>query len=163
MVPSNSDHMDRLEGAAPCASPGKLADRSGSDSAARGMARRSLLRYLAASPLLASPLWPQVQQALAGDEEGEVIAAVNEAINVFDFHAVAREKLPPAHYGYLATGTLDDSTSRANRTGFSKWQLRLRRLVDVKRLDTSIELLGKRWNFPICLAPIGNQEAFHLC
>lgn len=131
------------------------------DSSARGLARRSLLRYLAASPLLASPLWPQVQRALAGDEEGEVIAAVNEAINVFDFHAVAREKLPPAHYGYLATGTLDDSTLRANRTGFDKWQLRLRRLVDAKRLDTSIELLGKRWNSPICLAPIGNQEAFH--
>jgi 4-hydroxymandelate oxidase len=52
-------------------------------------------------------------------------------------------------------------TLRANRTGFDKWQLRLRRLVDVKRLDTSIELLGKRWNSPICLAPVGNQEAFH--
>jgi hypothetical protein len=70
---------------------GKLAERRESDSSARGLARRSLLRYLAASPLFASALWPQVQRALAEDEEGEVIAAVNEAINVFDFHAVARK------------------------------------------------------------------------
>ena len=51
-------------------------------------------------------------------ELGEVISSVNEAINVFDFHAVAREKLPPGHYGHLATGTDDDATVRANREGF---------------------------------------------
>jgi isopentenyl diphosphate isomerase/L-lactate dehydrogenase-like FMN-dependent dehydrogenase len=119
------------------------------------------LRYLAASPLLTPPLWPQLQQAIAGGEEGELISAVHEAINIFDFHAVARQKLPPAHYGYLATGTLDDATLRANRTAFDKWQLRLRRLAGVKQIDTSVELLGTRWKSPITLAPVGSQEAFH--
>lgn len=127
----------------------------------KNMARRTLLRYLAMSPVLATPLWPQISRTISDGEDGEVIAAVHEAINVFDFHAVAREKLPPAHYGYMATGTLDDSTLRANRTGFDKWQLRLRRLTDVKQIDTSIELLGERLKSPITLAPVGNQEAFH--
>lgn len=127
----------------------------------RKLARRSLLRYLAASPILAGTLLSQAPRTRAEAEEGDVIAAVNEAIDVFDFHATAREKLPPAHYGYMATGTLDDSTLRANRTGFDKWQLRLRRLVDTKQIDTSVELLGQRQPSPIFLDPVGNQEAFH--
>lgn len=94
-------------------------------------------------------------------EQGDVVAEVNDAIDVFDFHATAQQKLPPAHYGYMATGTLDDSTLRANRTGFDKWQLRLRRLVGTKQIDTSVELFGQRHRSPIFLDPVGNQEAFH--
>jgi isopentenyl diphosphate isomerase/L-lactate dehydrogenase-like FMN-dependent dehydrogenase len=49
--------------------------------------------------LLAQKLW-------AADElPTELISAPGEAINVFDFHTVAKAVLPPAHYGYLATGT----------------------------------------------------------
>ncbi len=120
-------------------------------------ARRAFLRFLAASPLLAATLRSQA----VDPEIGELIKSVDEAINVFDFHAVARDKLPPAHYGYLATGTLDDATLRANRSGFDKWRLRLRRLTNVETLDTSVELFGTNWNSPITLAPVGNQEAFH--
>lgn len=120
-------------------------------------ARRAFLRFLAASPLLAAAprLWGE------DPEIGEIVSAAEEAINVFDFHAVAREKLPPAHYGYLAGGTLDDATLRANRTGFDKWQLRLRRLMDVSTIDASVDLFGTKWKSPITLAPVGNQEAFH--
>ena len=92
---------------------------------------------------------------------GELISSVDEAISVFDFEAVARKKLPPAHYGYLATGTEGNVTLRANREGFRRFQLRVRRLIDVRDVDTSIELMGKRWNSPIVLAPAGNQKAFH--
>ena len=98
------------------------------------------------------------QQAL---EIGEVISAVDEAINVFDFHAVAREKLHPAHYGYMATGTDSDETLRANREGFRQYQLRVRRLVDIRQIDTSVELLGTTWPSPIVLSPAGNQKMFH--
>ncbi len=94
-------------------------------------ARRTFLRYLAASPLFASgALAPARGISATADkrsreayELGEVISSVNEAINVFDFDAVAREKLPPAHYGHLATGTDDDATMRANREGFRQFQL----------------------------------------
>jgi len=135
----------------------------------RAHARRSFLRYLAASPVLASGLWSPLRGVLAAAEEasdhalesGELISSVEEAINVFDFDAVAREKLPPAHYGYLATGTADDATLRANRSGFSRWKMRVRRLVDVSEIDTSVELLGTKWNSPIVLSPVGNQYAFH--
>ena len=94
-------------------------------------------------------------------ELGEIISSVNEAINVFDFHAVAREKLPPGHYGFLATGTDDDATVRANREGFRRFQLRVRRLIDVRKIDTSVELFGTRFNSPIGLAPTGSSKLCH--
>ena len=132
-------------------------------------ARRTFLRYLAASPLFASGvLAPRRGMSAAADERsreayelGEVISSVDEAINVFDFHAVAREKLPPAHYGHLATGTDDDATLRANREGFRQFQLRARRLTDVRKIDTSVEFFGTRFDSPIGLAPTGGNKFCH--
>ena len=48
-----------------------------------------------------------------------------------DFEPLARKALPPAHWGYMATGVDDDKTLRANREAFDHYQLRARRLVDV--------------------------------
>lgn len=129
--------------------------------------RRQFLKFLAASPLLALG-GPACRSALAETTATEggapprvLIASPNDALNVFDFEQVARQALPPAHYGYMATGVDDDVTLRANRTGFAKFQIRARRLVDVSRIDTSTELLGMRWKTPIVLAPVGSQKAFH--
>ena len=112
------------------------------------LARRRFLSYLAASPAL----------AVAGDEP---IAAAKDAINVMDFEAAARKVLPPAHFGYLATGVDDDATLRANRLGFDRFYLRPRRLVDISTADLRTEIFGTVWDSPIGLAPIGNQKAFH--
>lgn len=133
------------------------------------LTRRSFARFLAGSPLL--PLLGF--SACAPDESGEsttldtvrelsdLIRSPDDAINVFDFRDVARNALPPAHYGYLATGVDGDETLRANREGFGRFDLRARRLVDVSKVDTSVELLGERWETPIVLAPAGSQKAFH--
>jgi isopentenyl diphosphate isomerase/L-lactate dehydrogenase-like FMN-dependent dehydrogenase len=91
----------------------------------------------------------------------DILTSPAEAINVFDFEVVARQNLPPAHFGYIATGVDDDATLRANREGFSKFQIRSRRLVDVSHIDTRIQLFGETWPTPIILAPAGSQRAFH--
>ncbi|MBM3728858.1 MAG: alpha-hydroxy-acid oxidizing protein [Acidobacteria bacterium] len=112
--------------------------------------RRDFLRYLAASPAA----------SLAGADPA-VIARPEEAINVLDFEAAARKALPPAHWGYLATGVEDDATLRANREGFARVYLRPRRLVDISGGDSRTELFGAVWHSPLGLAPVGNQKAFH--
>ena len=94
-------------------------------------------------------------------QEPELIAAAADALNVFDFEPVAKKKLPPAHWGYLATGTDDDATIRANREGYAHWDLRARRLVDVSKIDASIDILGVKWPTPIVINPLGSQRAFH--
>jgi len=133
----------------------------------RSAYRRRFLKFLATSPLLALgvPAWWEDDAAASDAESGipkrVLIASPNEALNVFDFESVARQKLPPAHFGFMATGVDDDATLRANREGFSKFQIRPRRLVDVSRVDTSTELFGITWRTPIILAPVGSQKAFH--
>ena len=133
----------------------------------RTIYRRQLLRFLFSSPLLALPGATWLGDRLEASEttseipRGPIITSPSEAVNVFDFEAAAREKLPPAHFGYLATGVDDDATLRANRTGFSKFQIRPRRLVDVARVDPSLDLFGATWKSPIVLAPAASQKAFH--
>src|SRR5262245_8686460 len=107
--------------------------------------RRAFLKFLAASPLFAA--LPQSEEFVISDPA--------QAINVLEFEAAARKALPPAHWGYLSTGVDDDATLKANREGFSHYQLRSRRLVDTTKIDMSVDLFGTKWDTPIVLAPSG--------
>ena len=80
---------------------------------------------------------------------------------MFDFEPVMRKNVPPAHFGYMASGIDDEVTLRANREGFQKFQLRPRRLVDVSKVDMSVELLGVKYNSPIIVAPTGGHRGYH--
>lgn len=113
--------------------------------------RRHFLKLLAASPLAA--------QSFSQSEQ--VISNPADALNVFEFEATARKVLPPAHFGYMATGVDSDVTLKANREGFSHFQLRPRRLVDVTQVDMSTELFGTKWPTPIVISPVGSQKSFH--
>jgi isopentenyl diphosphate isomerase/L-lactate dehydrogenase-like FMN-dependent dehydrogenase len=94
-------------------------------------------------------------------QEPELITSAAAALDVFDFEPVARRKVPVAHWGYLMTGSDDDGTIRANREGFNRYELRMRRLVDVSRIDTSVQIFGTKWDTPIVINPVGSQKAFH--
>jgi 4-hydroxymandelate oxidase len=125
--------------------------------------RRTFLKYLAASPLYAGI--PCIAQSFADTTSPQTIdgapACCSDALDVFDFEPIARKNIPPAHWGYLATGVDGEDTLRANREAFSRYQLRARRFVDVGKIDISRELFGVRFNSPIILCPLGAQRAFH--
>ena len=132
--------------------------------------RRRFLQYLVGSPLFA----PGAISAYAKEApsklpdpmiwapaDGELIKSPQDAINVFDFEPVAHKNVPPAHFGYMASGIDDEVTLRANREGFLKFQLLPRRLNDVSKVDTSVELFGTKYVSPIFLCPIGGNKFFH--
>jgi isopentenyl diphosphate isomerase/L-lactate dehydrogenase-like FMN-dependent dehydrogenase len=144
--------------------------------------RRQFLAFLAASPLVAaagfdrnafarfigeSPDSPKRALGLAqhiaqqSAPQPPLITAAKDALDVFDFEPVAQQKIPIAHWGYLATGTDDDRTIQANREGFDRWALRARRLIDVSKIDASVSLFGTRYPTPIIINPVGSQKAFH--
>jgi len=140
--------------------------------------RRKFLGMLAASPFVASSqvLGGSLTKLRAASEvtEGkflewldelqrssEPISSPDQAFDVMDFEAAARKALPPAHFGYLATGVDDDGTVRANREAYSRLQIRSRRLVDVEALDMSVSLFGTKWETPIVLSPVSAEKAFH--
>jgi 4-hydroxymandelate oxidase len=115
--------------------------------------RREFLRFVAGSPLLA---------AAAEENGGAVLKSPKDALSVMDFEEAARKALPPAHYGYLATGVDDDATLAANREGYKRIQLRPKRMVDVSgRADVSVQLFGTKWETPVTICPVGSQNAFH--
>jgi len=148
-------------------------------SARRMTARRHFLRFLAGSPLLtasagtiANLLAVGSQEALAqsydvlrmpADPVGDVITKPGQALNVLDFEPAAKAALAdqPAHFGYLASGVDGDETLKANREGFNKFRIRVRRLIDARKIDTSVNIFGAKWSSPIALAPVSSQAAFH--
>jgi isopentenyl diphosphate isomerase/L-lactate dehydrogenase-like FMN-dependent dehydrogenase len=133
--------------------------------------RRKFLQFLAASPLfagstaLAETLLPKQKlpdPLMWGPlDPNNLIKSPKEAINVFDFEPVMRQNVPPAHFGYMASGIDDEVTLRANREGFLKFQLRPRRLVDVSKVDMSVDFLGIKFNSPIIIAPTGGHKGYH--
>jgi len=140
--------------------------------------RRKFLSMLAASPVLAGPglFGSSLLKLMAGGEVTEghfrgwldafqqsdgVISSPEEALDVFDFEAAARKALPPAHFGYLATGVDEDATVKLNHDAYSRLEIRSRRLVDVSKIDMSRTIFGTKWETPIVLSPVSAQKAFH--
>src|SRR5450432_3639604 len=119
-------------------------------------ARREFLRFLAASPLAA--------QAFAQNSTNPYTPAymapesAKDALDVMDFEPLARKALPPAHWGYMATGVDDDLTLNMNREAFHHYQLRARRLVDVSKVDLRTDVLGAKWDMPIYVSAVGSQK-----
>lgn len=140
------------------------------DSAGQGRQRRLFLNWLSASPLLTLPGGSQLfAQETAKRPDPmfwptnipiDLIGSPADAVNVFDFEPVAFKNVPPAHFGYMASGIDDETTLRANRQAFLKYQLRPRRLRDVSKIDMSVSLFGSRWKTPIIIAPTGGNKAF---
>jgi 4-hydroxymandelate oxidase len=130
------------------------------------VSRRRLLQFLAASPLFTQPtlaeaLHPSDPAEWAPRDLDKLITDPKQALDVFDFEPVMKQNVPPAHFGYMATGVDDEVTLRANREGFRKFALRPRRLVDVTNIDMSTEILGAKYDSPIVIAPTGSNRAFH--
>jgi 4-hydroxymandelate oxidase len=68
--------------------------------------RRAFLSFLAGSPLLFG--FPSIAEALAQAAPAQAaenaLKSAAAALDVFDFEAMAKKVLPPAHWGYMASG-----------------------------------------------------------
>jgi isopentenyl diphosphate isomerase/L-lactate dehydrogenase-like FMN-dependent dehydrogenase len=125
--------------------------------------RRRFLQLLAASPVVSLVGLPSLLAAQSGSAASapDLISAVSDALNVFDFEAVARAKLPAWHWAWMSNGAEDGGTIRANREGFEHFQIRARRLVDVSKTDTSTTLFGRTWETPIFLCPVSGHRVYN--
>lgn len=137
-------------------------------------ARRQFLKYLAASPAIASlggvvaflersgiALHAQdlPTAAARADQSGFLITDPAQALDVFDFEEPAHRKMLPGHWAYMVSGVDDDATLRANREGFNHVQLRPRRLRDASNLDSTITLFGGKYDTPIFTCPTGGERS----
>jgi 4-hydroxymandelate oxidase len=125
--------------------------------------RRAFLRFVAASPYVAAlggfAAWAQQNADVVS---GGVIADPREARSVMDFEEAAHRKVQPGHWAYMRSGVDDDATLRANHEGYSKVQLRPRRLMDATKVDTRVDLFGTQYASPIFLCPTGGEKSFSM-
>ena len=103
------------------------------------------------------------QQAQEEQLTGSLVASPGDAVNVWDFERVAHENNLAQHWDYLHMGVDDYETRVANREGYQRLTIRPRRLSDMAptALDTSIEILGQRFNAPLFLCPVAALQAYH--
>jgi len=81
--------------------------------------------------------------------------------NVYDLEVLSRKVMGDDAIEYLNGGADDLLTVRANTEGYSKIQIRARRLIDVSTISTKIELFGQTLETPLILSPVGFQKFFH--
>ena len=130
------------------------------DSPDRDIARREFVRWIAASPVLGSLALSGC--ASFGREENHYVPRNAErARNLFDLEAAAERALPHDAFAYLAGGADDLRTVRRNHEAYAELQIRPRRLIDVREIDTTCKILGETLSTPILLAPVGLQRFFH--
>ena len=121
--------------------------------------RREFFQFLAASTVLTPSVRALAQQLAVSHDS--VIMSAKDALQIMDFEEAARRALPPAHWGYMASGVDDDLTLKTNVEAFKHIGLKPRRLVDVSKPDLSTEVFGVRWETPLFICPVGGQRAFH--
>ena len=69
----------------------------------------------------------------------------------------AKECMTEQAYAYVAGGAGGERTMQANLDAFNRWQILPKMLRDVSSRDLSIKLFGKKFPFPVILAPVGVQ------
>ena len=82
-------------------------------------------------------------------------------LNVADFERAAADLLEAGPLGYFAGGAGDERTLRRNVAAFGEWELLPRVLVDVSKVDPSVELFGAKLSMPLLVAPVAFQRLAH--
>jgi len=78
-------------------------------------------------------------------------------LTVGELQAIAKERLPPGAYVYVAGGAGDERTMRDNIEAFARWRFLPRVLVDTSARTLSTSVLGQRIAVPVGIAPFALQ------
>src|SRR6201984_3650796 len=80
-------------------------------------------------------------------------------VNVEHYRLLAQRRLPKIIFDYLEGGADDEIGMKHNREVFERYRLMPRRLVDVSKRDTGVELFGRHQSAPFMIGPTGLNAA----
>jgi 4-hydroxymandelate oxidase len=149
----------------------------------KAIARRQFLRFLAGSPILAATSGATIANLLAASSQqvlaqsydvlrgsrralgpDGIVTAAADALDVFELEPAAKKAVlsqgAPAHWGYLESGVEGDVTRDANHTAYARYNIRVRRLIDARKVDTSVKIFGETWASPIFICPVSSLGAY---
>jgi 4-hydroxymandelate oxidase len=148
-------------------------------------ARRKFLNFLAASPLVATSTvassiaallasapsaalaqsYDALREAKIATGADGIITSPGAALDVFEFEPAAQKALlaqgAPAHWGYLESGVDGDVTRDVNHTAYANYTIRVQRLIDARKIDTSVNIFGETWSSPIFCCPVSSLGAYN--
>jgi 4-hydroxymandelate oxidase len=84
-----------------------------------------------------------------------------DVVAVADYEPLARERVSPQTWAYIAGGAGDELTLRRNREAFDALALAPRVLADLAGATTTVELFGRTFAHPMLLAPVAYQKLAH--
>ena len=87
------------------------------------------------------------------------MADLSHVVSIEDLRQIARRRLPRAIFDFFDGGAEDEVTLRENRAAFERVRLLPKVLVNVAKVDTKVEILGKESNLPLAIAPTGGISA----
>jgi (S)-3,5-dihydroxyphenylglycine transaminase len=88
-------------------------------------------------------------------EEEETGSQVQPWLSADELEQLARLRLTPAVYDYIAGGASDERSLTENRRAFERLRLRPRVLTGVSSVSTECTLFGRRLTAPVFIAPMG--------
>jgi 4-hydroxymandelate oxidase len=83
------------------------------------------------------------------------------AVGVAELEAIARERMHPGAFDYVAGGAWDEISLAENEAAWRRYRFRPRVMVDVGRVDPSTTLLGGPAAFPLAVAPMATHGLAH--
>jgi isopentenyl diphosphate isomerase/L-lactate dehydrogenase-like FMN-dependent dehydrogenase len=78
---------------------------------------------------------------------------LDSIVSLAEFEPLARERMEPAAWDYVAGGSWDEVTLAANDDAWHRRRFRPRVMVDVSRVDAGSTMLGRRVSMPLAIAP----------
>lgn len=72
-----------------------------------------------------------------------------------DLREIARRRVPHFAFEYVEGGAEDETTLRANRSGFEQWRFVPQTLVDTSARHHRVTVLGREMKAPLVIAPTG--------
>jgi 4-hydroxymandelate oxidase len=84
------------------------------------------------------------------------------AISLAELEGLARERMHPGAFDYVAGGSWDEVSLGENEAAWRRYRFRPRVLVDVGAVDPATTLLGGPAAFPVAIAPMAVHGLAHL-
>ena len=80
---------------------------------------------------------------------------LTRALTIYDLRDIAKRRTPQAPFDYTDGGADTESSLTRARAAYEKLEFQPRILRDVKDVDLSVQMLGKKMSMPVGIAPTG--------
>ena len=86
---------------------------------------------------------------------------LSKVVLIQDFKEIAARKVPKAVYDYVEGGAHQEVSLQRSADAFSRVEFQPNVLCDISKIDTTVEIFGKRISIPVIFAPTGYTRLMH--